>query len=132
MKITENDLKIVSNTISNIFNVKLSDWFYRDTISQLDYVYEIVVTDMNNTKNEYRVLINIDDKCLRFEYIDVENCDIIDLITYSINTWYYIGDDVIKPMTILIISIFNYYMQFKKYTNTIDYDESEEKYYENN
>ena len=125
MKITENDLKIVSNTISNIFNVKLSDWFYRDTISQLDYVYEIVVTDMNNTKNEYRVLINIDDKCLRFEYIDVENCDIIDLITYSINTWYYIGDDVIKPMTILIISIFNYYMQFKKYTNTIDYDESE-------
>ena len=125
MKITENDLKIVSNTISNIFNVKSSDWFYRDTISQLDYVYEIVVTDMNNTKNEYRVLINIDDKCLRFEYIDVENCDIIDLITYSINTWYYIGDDVIKPKTILIISIFNYYMQFKKYTNTIDYDESE-------
>ena len=125
MKITENDLKIVSNTIANIFNVKSSDWFYRDTISQLDYVYEIVVTDTNNTKNEYRVLINIDDKCLRFEYIDVENCDIIDLITYSINTWYYIGDDVIKPMTILIISIFNYYMQFKKYTNTIDYDESE-------
>ena len=125
MKITENDLKIVSNTISNIFNVKSSYWLYRDTINQLDYVYEIVVTDMNNTKNEYRVLINIDDKCLRFEYIDVENCDIIDLITYSINTWYYIGDDVIKPMTILIISIFNYYMQFKKYTNTIDYDESE-------
>ena len=125
MKITENDLKIVTNTISHIFNVKLSDWFYRDTISQLDYVYEIVVTDINNTKNEYRVLINIDDKCLRFEYIDIENCDIIDLITYSINTWYYIGDDVIKPMTILIISIFNYYMQFKKYTNTIDYDESE-------
>ena len=125
MKITENDLKIVTNTISHIFNVKLSDWFYRDTISQLDYVYEIVVTDINNTKNEYRVLINIDDKCLRFEYIDIENCDIIDLITYSINTWYYIGDDVIKPMTILIISIFNYYMQFKKYTNTITYDESE-------
>ena len=126
MKITENDLKIVSSTISNIFNVKLSDWFYRDTTHQLDYVYEIVVTDINNTKNEYRVLINIDDKCLIFQYIDTENCDVIDLMTYSINTWFYHGDDVIEPMTILIISIFNYYMQFKKYTNTIDYDNESE------
>lgn len=114
MKITENDLKIVTSTISHIFNVKLHDWYYIDTVHQLDYKYELVIVDNNHTHNEYRVIINTDDNCIIFQYIDTESCNIIDLNTYIIDNSTFI--DILDNIVVLIISVLNYYMNILKYS----------------
>ena len=105
MKLNEQHLKTIGNII-NTFHFKLNanEWF-----SEYQYMY--ILNDTNNVNNEYRVLVDIDDNCVIFQYIDNECDEIIDLHTYNIATKFCTtNSDLVENCIMLIVSILHYYM----------------------
>ena len=105
MKLSEKYLKLIGYLLSAYqFKLNANEWF-----SEYQYMY--IITDKNNVNNEYRILIDIDDNCVIFQYIDNENSLIIDLCAYNIavkfcNT----KTDLFEYYRKLIVSILDYYM----------------------
>ena len=104
--ITENELNTVINVISFNFNVVDCEWFYENQLC-------IIVTDNNNTTNYYRIFINTEFNRIIFQYINDNDGEIIDLNTYILDNSTFI--DISDDITVLIISILNYYMNTLKY-----------------
>ena len=105
MKLNDEYLKLIGYLLSAYkFKLNANEWF-----SEYQYMY--VINDINNVNNEYRIIIDVDDNCVIFQYIDNETSDIIDLCAYDIairfcNT----KCDLFEYYRKLIVSILDYYM----------------------
>ena len=103
--ITEHELHTIINILIFNFNVITSEWFDENQFC-------IIIIDKNNTKNNYRILINIKFNVIIFQYIN-DDGTIIDLNAYIVDE--HSSIDVCDDITVLIISILNYYMNTLKY-----------------
>lgn len=106
MKITENDLKTIVQTLSYNYNIVASGPFYSNQLY-------IIIIDKNNIKNHYRIFINTEFNHIIFQYINEIDDVIIDLCSYVLceNTY----NDTITDIIILIFSVLNYYMNVLVY-----------------
>ena len=103
--VTEYELHTIVNVLSFNFNVISNEWFDENQFC-------IIIIDKNNTKNNYRILINTKFNVVIFQYIN-DDSTIIDLNAYIVNE--HSSIDVCDDIVVLIISILNYYMNVLVY-----------------
>ena len=105
MKLSENHSKLIGYLLSAYqFKLNTNEWF-----SEYQYMY--VITDINHANNEFRILIDVDDNCVIFQYINNETSEIIDLCAYDIAIRFCdTKNDLFEYYRKLIVSILDYYM----------------------
>ena len=103
--VTEYELHTIVNVLSFNFNVISNEWFDENQFC-------IIIIDKNNTKNNYRILINTKFNVVIFQYIN-DDSTIIDLNAYIVDE--HSSIDVCDDIVVLIISILNYFMNTLKY-----------------